>query len=145
LSPLAVVTVEVSAAAMLDPRFERRQETDAVNNGAAHAAEKRKSHATECAGPSYCWRATYHCCVDIDLLRANELIVYRCDELAYALRQFQHVTPDVVVAVLPGHDSASIVTPLARHWSTTPASIIVASVLEEREAARKAGADSFPP
>ena len=47
--------------------------------------------------------------VDIDLLRANELIVYRCDELAYALRQFQHVTPDVVVAVLPGHDSPSIV------------------------------------
>jgi len=80
--------------------------------------------------------------VDIDLLRANELIVYPCDELAYALRQFQHVTPDVVVAVLPGHDSASIV-PRLRGLVDYATSIIVASVLEEREAARKAGADSF--
>jgi DNA-binding response OmpR family regulator len=80
--------------------------------------------------------------VDVDLLRANELIVYRCDELAYALRQFQHVTPDVVVAVLPGHDSASIV-PRLRALVDYATSIIVASVLEEREAARKAGADSF--
>ena len=47
--------------------------------------------------------------VDVDLLRANELIVYHCHELANALKQFQHTAPDVVVAVLSGHYSPSIV------------------------------------
>ena len=80
--------------------------------------------------------------VDVDLLRANELIVYPCHELADALQQFQHVAPDVVVAVLSGHDSSSIV-PGLRRLADYATSIIVASVAEEREAARKAGADSF--
>ena len=52
--------------------------------------------------------------VDVDLLRANELIVYHCHELANALKQFQHMAPDVVVAVLSGHDSPSIVHRLTR-------------------------------
>ena len=50
--------------------------------------------------------------VDVDLLRANELIVYHCHDLANALKQFQHTAPDVVVAVLSGHDSPSIVPSL---------------------------------
>ena len=80
--------------------------------------------------------------VDVDLLRANQLIVYHCHELANALKQFQHMAPDVVVAVLSGHDSPSIV-PGLRDLADYATSIIVASVPEEREAARKAGADSF--
>ena len=80
--------------------------------------------------------------VDVDLLRANELIVYHCHELTNALKQFQQVAPDVVVAVLSGRDSPSIVHGL-RELADYATSIIVASVPEEREAARKAGADSF--
>jgi DNA-binding NarL/FixJ family response regulator len=80
--------------------------------------------------------------VDVALLRANELIVYHCHEPANALEQFQHMTPDVVVAVLSGHDSPSIVAGL-REVADHATSIVVASVPEEREAARQAGADSF--
>ena len=82
--------------------------------------------------------------VDVDLLRANALIVYHCHEFANALKQFQHVAPDVVVAVLSAHDSPSIV-PRLRGLVDHATSIIVAAVPEEREAARKAGADSFLP
>jgi DNA-binding NarL/FixJ family response regulator len=80
--------------------------------------------------------------VDVDLLRENELVVYHCHELANALQQFQRLTPDVVVAVLSRHDSPSIV-PGLRRLADHATSIIVASVPEEREAARQAGADSF--
>jgi len=80
--------------------------------------------------------------VDVDLLRTNELIVYHCHELATALAQFQHLAPDVVVAVLSGHDSPPIISSL-RRLADYATSIIVGSVPEEREAARKAGADSF--
>jgi DNA-binding response OmpR family regulator len=80
--------------------------------------------------------------VDVDLLRTNELIVYHCHELANALKQFQHMTPDVVVAVLSGRDSALIVSGL-RGQADYATSIIVAAAPEEREAARTAGADSF--
>jgi DNA-binding NarL/FixJ family response regulator len=80
--------------------------------------------------------------VDVDLLRANELIVSHCHELANALQQFQHLAPDVVVAVLSRHDSPSIV-PALRSLVDHATSIIVSSVPEEREAARTAGADSF--
>jgi DNA-binding NarL/FixJ family response regulator len=80
--------------------------------------------------------------VDVDLLRANALIVYHCHQLANALTQFQSVGPDVVVAVLPVHDSGSTVPPL-RGLADHATSIIVASVPEERESAHNAGADSF--
>jgi DNA-binding response OmpR family regulator len=80
--------------------------------------------------------------VDVELLRANELMVYHCHELAKALEQFQQMTPDVVVAVLSGHDSPSIV-PRLRDQADYATSIIVASAAEERDAARRAGADSF--
>jgi DNA-binding response OmpR family regulator len=80
--------------------------------------------------------------VDVDLLRTNELIVYHCYDIATALKQFQHLTPDVVVAVLSGHESPSIVSGL-RSLADYATSIIVASIPEEREAARMAGADSF--
>jgi DNA-binding NarL/FixJ family response regulator len=80
--------------------------------------------------------------VDVDLLRANGLIVHPCHDLARALTQFQDTAPDVVVAVLSAHDSPSIV-PALRRLADHATSIIVASVPEEREAARKTGADSF--
>jgi DNA-binding NarL/FixJ family response regulator len=80
--------------------------------------------------------------VDVDLLRANGLMVYPCHELAHALEQFPHIAPDVVVAVLSAHDSASVV-PALRGLADRATSIIVASVSEEREAARAGGADSF--
>jgi DNA-binding NarL/FixJ family response regulator len=80
--------------------------------------------------------------VDVDLLRENELIVYHCHELADALKHFQRMAPDVVVAVLSGQNIRSIV-PGLRGLADHAASIIVASVPEEREAARKAGADAF--
>ena len=80
--------------------------------------------------------------VDVDLLRANELFVYHCHELADALKQLQQITPDVIVAVLSGHDSPSIV-PGLRGVTDYATSIIVVAGSEEREAARKAGTDSF--
>jgi DNA-binding NarL/FixJ family response regulator len=80
--------------------------------------------------------------VDIDLMRENGLIVYHCHEPAHALTELQHRAPDVVVAVLSAHDSASVV-PGLRGGADRATSIIVASVPEEREAARRAGADSF--
>jgi DNA-binding response OmpR family regulator len=79
---------------------------------------------------------------DVDLLRAKGLIVYLCDELSDALEQLQADEPDVVVAVLPPGDSPSVVSAL-RRLADRATSIIVASVPEEREVARKAGADSF--
>ena len=80
--------------------------------------------------------------VDVDLLRANELVVHHCHEVANALKQFQHMTPDVVVAVLSDHDSPSII-PSLRDLADYATSIIVAAGPDEREPARKAGADSF--
>jgi DNA-binding NarL/FixJ family response regulator len=80
--------------------------------------------------------------VDVDLLRANELIVYHCHELADALKLLQEMAPDVVVAVLSGHGSSSML-PSIRNLADYATSIIVASVSEAREAARQAGADSF--
>ena len=80
--------------------------------------------------------------VDVDLLRSNELIVYHCHEVGDALKLFQDLAPDVVIAVLSRHDSPSTV-PSLRDLADHATSIIVASVPEERDAARKAGADSF--
>jgi hypothetical protein len=81
---------------------------------------------------------------DVDLLRANGLIVYHSRELAHALKYFEHVAPEVLVVIVSAHDSGSIV-PELRGLADRAASIIVASVPEEREAARMAGADSFLP
>jgi DNA-binding NarL/FixJ family response regulator len=79
-----------------------------------------------------------------DVMRAKGLIVYDCQEPVEALEQLEHIAPDVVVAMLPPHVSPSIVPELRR--LTDPAtSIIVASVPEQRDTARKAGADSFLP
>jgi DNA-binding NarL/FixJ family response regulator len=80
--------------------------------------------------------------VDVDLMRDNGLIVHHCHEPAQALTKLQHLAPDVVVAVVSAHDSASIV-PELRGQTDRATSIIVASVPEERESARQAGADSF--
>jgi DNA-binding NarL/FixJ family response regulator len=80
--------------------------------------------------------------IDADLLRANGLIVFEHHELAHALNQLQHTAPDVVVALLPAAGSRSII-PELRGLADRATSIIVASVLEEREAARTGGADCF--
>jgi DNA-binding response OmpR family regulator len=80
--------------------------------------------------------------VDVDLLRANGLTVDHCDEPADALKQFQRIAPDVVVAVLPAHDSVSIVRDL-RDLADPAMSIIVVSGPAQRDAAYRTGADSF--
>jgi DNA-binding NarL/FixJ family response regulator len=80
--------------------------------------------------------------VDVDFLRENGLVVYHCRELADALKQCQRVAPEVIVAVLPAHNSPSIV-PALRDLVDRATSIIVASVPEDRDALRRAGADSF--
>ena len=80
--------------------------------------------------------------VDVDVLRASGLIVHRCHEPDDALKQFQSIAPDVVVAVLAAHDSVSIVPDL-RDLADPATSIIVVSVPTQREAAGKTGADSF--
>jgi DNA-binding NarL/FixJ family response regulator len=78
---------------------------------------------------------------DIELLRANGLIVYHCHELSSAVNYVQHMTPEVVV-VVSAHDSESIV-PELRALVDHAASIIVASSPEERDAVHRAGADFF--
>jgi DNA-binding response OmpR family regulator len=80
--------------------------------------------------------------VDVDLLRVNGLVVYPCDDLADALRQLQHTSADVIVAVLSPDDEPATIPPL-RDLADDATSIIVASVPEQRDAARQAGADSF--
>jgi DNA-binding NarL/FixJ family response regulator len=82
--------------------------------------------------------------VDVDGLRARGLIVYRCHEPADALKQFERIEPDVVVAVLSAHESVSIVRDL-RDLADPAASIIVVSVPAQRDAAGAMGADSFLP
>jgi DNA-binding NarL/FixJ family response regulator len=79
-----------------------------------------------------------------DLLRAQGLIVYHSRELAHALKHFEHVAPEVLVVMVSARGSESIVSEL-RGLADHAASIIVASVPEQREAARMAGADSFLP
>ena len=79
--------------------------------------------------------------IDVDLFRANGLIVYHCHESDQALKQFQDFGADVVV-VLSARDSPSIV-PALRGLADEATSIVVASVPEEREEAHRAGADSF--
>lgn len=80
--------------------------------------------------------------VDVDALRAQGLIVHHCHEPAHALTQFGQIAPDVIVALLSGDESPSLL-PELRGLADHATSIIVASVPEQREAARKAGADSF--
>jgi len=78
---------------------------------------------------------------DVDLWREKGLIVYESYELAHALQQCRRVAPDVVV-VTSAHGGGAAV-PELRAAADHATSIIVASAPEEREAARKAGADSF--
>jgi DNA-binding NarL/FixJ family response regulator len=78
---------------------------------------------------------------DVDLFRANGLIVHHCHDPAEALRRVQEIAADVVV-VVSAHHSGSIVRDV-RGLADDAMSIVVASVPEEREEARRAGADSF--
>ena len=78
----------------------------------------------------------------VDVLRAHGLIVYHCDEPADALTRLEQIAPDVIVALLSGDESPSLL-PELRRLADHATSIIVASVPEQREAARNAGADSF--
>ena len=79
--------------------------------------------------------------VDVDLFRANGLTVHHCHEPEQALKQFQDTGADVIV-VLSARDSGSIV-PALRGLADYATSIVVASVPEDRDDARRAGADSF--
>ncbi len=80
--------------------------------------------------------------MDVDLLRVNGLIVHDCHDLAEALRHLPDIAPEVIVAALTPSDSASMI-PALRRWADHATSIIVASVPEQRDAARHGGADSF--
>ena len=80
--------------------------------------------------------------VDVDVWRAQGLIVYECHEPADALTYFERIVPDVIVAVLSGDEGPSLVAEM-RRLADHATSIIAASVPEQREAVRKAGADSF--
>ncbi len=64
--------------------------------------------------------------VDVDLFRANGLIVYHCHEPDQALKQFQNIGADVIV-VLSARHSRSIV-PAFRGLADHATSIVVASV-----------------
>jgi DNA-binding NarL/FixJ family response regulator len=79
---------------------------------------------------------------DVDDWRAEGLIVHHCHELAQALARFEQIAPDVIVALLSGHDSPSLLSKL-RRLADYATSIIVASAPEQRDVAREAGADSF--
>ena len=79
--------------------------------------------------------------VDVDLFRANGLTVHHCHEPDQALKQFHDTGADVIV-VLSARHSGSVV-PAFRGLADYATSIVVASVPEEREEARRAGADSF--
>ena len=78
--------------------------------------------------------------VDVDLFRANGLIVYHCHEPDLALKQFQEIGIDVIVVLSARHRS---IVPALRGLADQATSIVVAAVPEEREEARRAGADSF--
>ena len=79
--------------------------------------------------------------VDVDLFRAKGVMVYHCHEPGQALKQLQDVGADVIVvrSARPGRSIVAALRGLADHAT----SIVVASVPEEREEARRAGADSF--
>jgi DNA-binding response OmpR family regulator len=79
--------------------------------------------------------------VDVDVFRANGLIVYHCHEPDQALKQFHDIGAEVIV-VLSARHSRSIV-PALRGLADHATSIVVVSVPEERDEARRAGADLF--
>lgn len=76
--------------------------------------------------------------VDVDLFRANGLIVYHCHEPDKALKQFHDIGADVIVVLWARHSGRSIV-PALRGLADHSTSIVVVSVPEEREEARRAG------
>jgi DNA-binding response OmpR family regulator len=81
--------------------------------------------------------------VDVELLRASGLMIHHAHDLAQALEHLEHSAPDVVVvAALPARQGTAIVSDL-RQAADAATSIIVVSVPEDRDAVRKAGADSF--
>ena len=80
--------------------------------------------------------------VDVELFRASGLVVHHCRDVADAVQRLDRIAPDVIVGVLPALGAASIV-PSLRGLADRATSIIVASVPEERDAARRAGADFF--
>jgi DNA-binding NarL/FixJ family response regulator len=110
--------------------------------GSAISAAVRQCHGHRMRGTALLLDRDKSLRVDLDVLRANGLTVYECQEAARALEQVQRMPPDLVVAVLAAHDSASIVTDL-RALADPATSIIVVSVPAQREAAREAGADLF--
>jgi DNA-binding response OmpR family regulator len=79
---------------------------------------------------------------DVDLLRANGLIVHHCRELPKALHQLEQQPTDVIFVVSDRSSSESTITQL-RDRADHATSIIVASAPGERDAVRSAGADSF--
>jgi DNA-binding response OmpR family regulator len=82
--------------------------------------------------------------VDVELLRANGLLVHHRNDPEQALSECQEIAPDVIVASVPPARAAAIVSAL-RGAADYATSIIATSAAGERDAIRVAGADSFLP
>ncbi len=74
--------------------------------------------------------------------RANGFVVYEAEHSEEALRYFDSLVPDVVIAVLGAHNGPSVISDLSARVDRA-ASIIVVSEIADCERARQAGADSF--
>lgn len=81
---------------------------------------------------------------DVELMRANGLLVYQCGPLAEALTRLRQSAPDVLVVRLPADESRSAL-PVLREAADYATSIIVSGDAGGREAAREGGADAFLP
>ena len=81
---------------------------------------------------------------DIDLMRANGLLVHQCGSLSEAVTRIRQDAPDVVVVRLPA-DASQSVLPALREAADYATSIIVSADPAARDASRDAGADAFLP
>ena len=81
---------------------------------------------------------------DVDLMRANGLLVHQYGSLSEALTRFRRDAPDVLVVRLPADEIRSVL-PVLREAADYATSIIVSAGAGARDAAREAGADAFLP
>jgi DNA-binding response OmpR family regulator len=102
----------------------------------------RKSHRHRMYGTILLLASHTPLPIDVDAWRARGLIVQHYADGALALTQFEDIAPDVIVAMLSGDESTSIVAEL-RNMADHATSVIVASVPEQRDTVREQGADSF--
>jgi DNA-binding response OmpR family regulator len=81
---------------------------------------------------------------EIDVMRADGLLVHLCGRLPEALEHFQQHAVEAVVVRLPREDCCSVIVAL-REAADHATSIIVSAEPDVRDRAREAGADVFLP